>query len=456
MVLEDNQRPPYTRGQWSSRLLFVFAATGSAVGLGNIWKFPYTAGENGGSSFILVYLICIFLIGLPILCCEILLGRHGKRNTVNIFNRFHRDYGTPAGWVVIGWLGMITGFLILSYYSVVAGWVMAYVVKSAAGAFGNLSTEGIGNIFKSLTGDPERLLLWHTLFMVITAVTLAHGVRNGIERVVKYFMPLLVVLLGVLIAYNATVGNMAEGIAFMFSFDLEKITPAVVLVALGQAFFSLSLGMGAMMIYGSYLPGGKPLLGTTAAIVTADTLVAILAGLAIFPLLFSFGIAPAEGAGLIFVTLPLAIGQMPAGALFGGLFFFLLLIAAWTSALSLLEPLIAWCVENRGWKRSTAAAATGAVAWGLGLITVFSFNEWSHWQLFGKTPFELLDYLTSNIMLPLGGLLIVLFAAWVLPAAIVQDETGIAKPWRAKAWRVMIRYFCPAAVVLILANLLLG
>lgn len=454
-MLGNSQQVAYSRGQWSSRITFIFAATGSAVGLGNIWKFPYTAAENGGSSFILIYLICIFLIGLPVLCCEILLGRHGKRNTVNIFYRFHRDYATPLGWRIIGWIGIASGIMILSFYSVIAGWVGAYIFKSAAGAFDNMTAEAVNNIWGALLSNPEQLLIWHTAFMVLTAATLARGVRDGIERVVRYFMPLLLILLIGLVIYNALTWDMQSTLKFMFSFEPDKITPYVILEALGMAFFSLSIGMGAMMIYGSYLPGSKPILGTTAAIVVADITVALLAGLAIFPLLFSFDLNPDEGgAGLIFKTLPLAIGQMPGGHLFGSLFFFLLLVAAWTSALSLLEPFAAWCVEHRSWNRSGAAIATSAGVWLLGLLTVFSFNEWKDITLFDKTAFGLLDYVSSNIMLPIGGVLIVLFAAWVLPASIMRDEIGLRnKKWQ-KVWQFVIRYLCPAAIIMILFNLL--
>ncbi len=454
-MLGNNQQVAYGRGQWSSRLTFILAATGSAVGLGNIWKFPYTAAENGGSSFILIYLACIFLIGLPVLCCEVLLGRHGKRNTVSIFRRFRRDYATPLGWSVIGWLGIASGIIILSFYSVIAGWVAAYIFKSAAGAFDNMTAEAIGNIFGALLENPEQLLLWHTAFMVLTATTLAHGVRDGIERVVRYFMPLLLVLLIGLVTYNAFTWDMQSTLAFMFSFEPDKITAGVILRALGMAFFSLSLGMGAMMIYGSYLPGSKPILGTASAIVVADVTVALLAGFAIFPLLFAFDLNPTEGgAGLIFQTLPLAIGQMPGGHVFGFLFFFLLLVAAWTSALSLLEPFVAWCVEHRGWNRSAAAIATSAAVWSLGLLTVLSFNEWEEVTLFDKTMFGLLDYVSSNIMLPVGGFLIVLFAGWVLPASVLRDEIGLRNKTWQKIWQFIVRYLCPVAIVIILVNLL--
>ena len=449
-----NKQTAYSRGQWSSRMTFILAATGSAVGLGNIWKFPVETAQNGGGSFVLIYLICIFLIGLPILCCEILLGRHSKRNTINAFYRFHRDYATPSGWSIIGALGIASGIIILSYYSVIAGWVGAYIFKSATGAFGNMTPGAITSIFEQLLSNPEQMILWHTAFMGLVVATLIRGVRDGIEQVVKYFMPLLLILLIGLIIYNSIVADMAATIKYMFSFDFAKVSPLTILSAIGMAFFSLSVGMGAMMIYGSYLPGSKPILGTTTVIVIADTAVALLAGLALFPLLLSFNLDPGGGgAGLIFTTLPIAIGQIPGGNLFGTLFFTLLLIAAWTSALSLMEPFIAWCVEHRGWNRSTTAVAIGVGIWSLGLLTVLSFNEWEHIKWFDKTLFGWLDFISSNIMLPVGGLLIVLFAGWVLPASVARNELGLHTEAWQKAWQITTRYLCPVAIISIFINL---
>lgn len=432
------------------------AAVGSAVGLGNIWRFPYMAGEYGGSSFILVYILCIFLIGLPILCCEFLLGRHSKRNTVNAFKRFHREYATPAWWQIIGWMGMAAGVLILSFYSVIGGWVIHYMLQAISDSFASAGKEAVGTMFTELIQNPASLIVWHTLFMILVIVTLSFGVRNGIERVAKYFMPLLLLLMLTLIAYNIKNGGMSETLSFMFEFDASQISAQTILVALGQAFFSLSIGMGAMMVYGSYLGGSRPLIGTTLTVVIADTSIAILSGLAIFPILFVMAIEPTQGPGLIFTALPLAIGQIPGSAIFGTAFFFLLLIAAWTSAISLLEPLIAWCIENLTWSRVFTCWVCGSVVWLLGLVTVFSFNEWAHIKFFGKTLFGLLDFLTSNIMLPLGGLLIIVFAGWVLPRAVMRKEVGIQNNFAYKIWQIVVRYVCPLAVLLIFIEGIFG
>ncbi len=412
------------------------------------------AGEHGGGPFILIYLACVAFIALPILSAELLIGRHGKRNPVGVFHRFRRDYGTHPAWSGIGWLGVTAGFLILSYYSVIAGWVIAYVFKAGSGAFHQMTADGVSNIFGALVSDPERLTLWHTLFMVLTVAVLVSGVQKGIERVVTYFMPLLLLLVLGLILYNFVVGDVARGLRFMFAFDFDKVTGGTFLAALGQAFFSLSLGMGAMMVYGSYLSADAPLFRTAAVVAFADTLIAILAGLMIFPLLFAFDMEPAQGVGLVFKTLPLAFSEMPGGTLFATLFFALLLIAAWTSALSLLEPVISWAVEHLAWSRARAAVIAGVVAWLLGLVTVFSFNLWQDFQLWDKTPFDLLDYLASNVMLPLGGLLIVLFVGWILPGPAVKTETGFTDRHCYRLWRLLIRWVAPLALLLILFHLL--
>ena len=446
--------PAAARGQWTSRLAFIFAATGSAVGLGNIWKFPYMAGEHGGGSFVLIYLACMAFIALPILSAELLIGRHGKRNPIGVFYRFRRDYATHSAWSGIGWLGVTAGFVILSYYSVIAGWVIAYVFKAGAGGFHQMTADGVSNIFDTLVSDPERLTLWHTLFMVLTVAVLVGGVQKGIERFVRYFMPLLLLLMLGLIFYNLVVGDFARGLRFMFAFDFDKVRGETFLAALGQAFFSLSLGMGAMMVYGSYLSADAPLFRTAAVVAFADTLIAILAGLMIFPLLFAFDMEPAQGVGLVFKALPLAFSEMPGGTVFATLFFTLLLIAAWTSALSLLEPIISWAVEHLAWSRARAAATAGVVAWLLGLVTVFSFNLWQDFKLWGRTPFDLLDYLASNVMLPLGGLLIVLFVGWMLPRPVVKAETGFVDRRCYRLWHVLIRWVTPLALLLILFHLL--
>ncbi len=437
-------------GQWSSRLAFILAATGSAVGLGNIWKFPYITGENGGGAFVLVYLLCIALIGLPVMMAEIMLGRRGRQSPINTMRLLAEEEGKNSFWKYLGWLGMLAGFLILSYYSVIAGWALAYVFRTAAGAFTGATADGVDSIFAQLVADPERLLAWHTIFLVMTMMVVARGVRSGLERAVRFLMPALLGLLLLLVGYAMAQGQFAEGLRFMFKPDFSKLLSGdAVLVAMGHAFFTLSLGMGAIMMYGSYLPAKTSIAKVSIAVAVADTLVALMAGLAIFPIVFAYGLDPAEGAGLIFKTLPIAFGQMPAGTLFGALFFVLLVFAAWSSAISLIEPAVAWLVENHGVSRVYASVWCGLAVWLIGLGTVFSFNAWSGFKVFGMTIFDMLDYLTSNIMLPLGGLFIAIFSAWIMKKASVREELDMRSSGAFDYWYILVRFVTPIGVVLV-------
>ncbi|VAW62052.1 Sodium-dependent transporter, SNF family, partial [hydrothermal vent metagenome] len=346
-------------GQWSGRMAFIFAATGSAVGLGNIWKFPYITGENGGGAFVLIYLLCIAAIGIPIMVAEVMLGRRGRQSPINSMASLAAEEGRPGAWVLLGWLGVIAGFLILSYYSVIAGLAMSYVFRTAGGLFTGATADGVGSIFKSIVGDPEKLLAWHTLFMVITMVIVARGVKNGLEKVVTWLMPGLFVILIVLMFYSMSTGHFSEGLSFLFSPDFSKIKTEGVLIAMGHAFFTLSLGMGAIMVYGSYLPKEVSIAKATVTIALADTAVALMAGLVIFPIVFANKLEPGSGFGLIFETLPIAFGQMEAGVLIGTLFFVLLVLAALSSSISLIEPAVAWLVENRDMSRVRASIWCG-------------------------------------------------------------------------------------------------
>jgi NSS family neurotransmitter:Na+ symporter len=439
-------------GQWSTRLAFILAATGSAVGLGNIWRFPYVAGENGGGAFVLVYLACVTLLGLPIMMAEVMLGRRGRQSPINTMRSLAEEEGVTAAWRYIGWLGMLAGFLILSFYSVIAGWAMAYVVRTASGVFEGVTAQGATSIFGDLVSDPERLLAWHTVFMVSTMVIVARGVRSGLEQAVRYLMPALFALLLLLVGYAMAEGAFAEGLRFMFTPDWSKLSWLVVLEAMGLAFFSLSLGMGAIMVYGSYLPADASIPRTCATVAGADTLVALLAGVAIFPIVFAYGLDPGSGPGLIFETLPIAFGAMPGGVVFGTLFFVLLTFAAWTSAISVIEPAVAWLVENAGLSRVAAAVWSGLAAWLIGIGTVLSFSVWSDPLVFGKTFFDLLDYLTANIMLPLGGLLIAVFTGWVMTAGSVREEMAMQHGGWYTAWYQLLRFLAPVGVILIFAH----
>ncbi|MCU7796487.1 MAG: sodium-dependent transporter [Candidatus Thiodiazotropha sp. (ex Myrtea spinifera)] len=450
-------------GQWSSRLVFILAATGSAVGLGNIWKFPYITGEHGGGAFVIVYLLCIAVVGIPIMMAEIMLGRRGRQSPINTMADLSKEEGANGGWSLIGWSGVLAGFFILSYYSVIAGWALAYVVRAGAGTFTGVDAAGIQTIFNDLVSDPERVLAWHTLFMLMSMFVVAKGVKAGLEKAVTYLMPALFVLLIVLVGYAMNTGYFVQGLEFLFTPDFNKliyecevvagleqceISGSPVLVALGHAFFTLSLGMGAIMVYGSYMPKKTSIAGSAVLIAGLDTMVALVAGMAIFPIVFANGLEPGVGPGLIFQTLPIAFGAMPGGHFFGTLFFVLLVFAAWSSAISLIEPAVAWLVENRNMTRIRASVWIGLTTWVLGLGSVFSFNIWSgdEYKLFGRTFFDLLDYLAANIMLPLGGLLIAIFSGWVMKTMSSQDEFAM-RSGAYQVWWTLIRYISPLAVV---------
>ncbi len=438
-------------GQWSSRWVFVLAATGSAVGLGNIWKFPYITGENGGGAFVLVYLLCIAVVGIPVMMSEIMLGRRGRQSPINTMRSLAREEGRSPHWQLLGFTGVLAGFLILSFYSVIAGWALAYVVEAVSGAFSSVTAEQSGEMFGGMVSNPGVQLFWHTLFMGMTMFVVARGVREGLERAVRLLMPALFVLLVILVGYAMNSGGFAQGLDFLFTPDFSKISTEGVLTALGHAFFTLSLGMGAIMIYGSYLPEDVSITRATFTVAIADTVVALLAGMAIFPIVFANSLEPGAGPGLIFQTLPVAFGAMPGGLFFGTLFFVLLVFAAWSSAISIIEPVVAWLVESRGMERKQASIVAGTVTWALGIATILSFNLWSEVKWLDKTIFDLLDYLTANIMLPLGGLMIALFAGWAMKKSHSRGELGLHESGYQR-WRILIRYLTPVAIILVFLN----
>ncbi|WP_018141980.1 sodium-dependent transporter [Thioalkalivibrio sp. ALJ7] len=436
-------------GQWTTRLAFILAATGSAVGLGNIWRFPYIAGENGGGAFVLVYLGCILLIGLPVMMAEILLGRRGRQSPINTMSALAREEGLTRSWGMIGWIGVLAGFLILSFYSVVAGWSLSYVFKSGTGGFMGLDSDGSESMFSNMLADPEALLAWHTIFMVMTAMVVARGVQSGLEKAVTILMPLLFVMLVVMVGYAMVQGQFLAGLQFLLYPDFSSLSANAVLLAMGQAFFTLSLGMGAIMIYGSYLQSEASIARTSAAVVGADTLVAIMAGLAIFPIVLGAGLSAEQGPGLIFVSLPLAFSDMPGGLYFGTMFFVLLVFAAWTSAISIIEPAVAFLVENMGLSRVMATSWIAIAAWLLGIAALLSLNVWSGYTLFDMGVLDLMDYVTANILLPLGGFLIAIFVGWRMTERSVQSELRMKNPVLYQVWYFLVRFVAPVAILFV-------
>ncbi len=443
-------------GMWSSRLAFILAATGSAVGLGNIWRFPYITSDNGGGAFVLIYLLCILAVGMPIMFSEIIIGRRGRMSPINSLRELAIDANASKGWMGLGILGVIAGFLVLSFYSVVAGWTLHYGFLYAKELVGGTGVTDPTANFNGLLASAGEMTFWHGLFMVMTVSVVALGVEKGLERAVSVLMPILFVLLLILLGYGMNTGHFQEAVGFLFTPDWSMVSGSMIVTAMGQAFFTLSLGMCAIMTYGAYLPSGVsvPRVGTT--VVIADTLVALVAGLAIFPIVISFGIDPAGGGpGLIFTSLPLAFAEMPFGILYGMAFFLLLSVAAWTSGISLMEPATAYLVESTNLSRRAAALSVAGLAWLLGLASVFSFNLWSEVTIGGRSIMGAIEYVANDIMLPLGGLLTAIFAGWVLSSKITREELDDKMPdWAYNAWLWLTRVVTPALILVVLASLM--
>ena len=444
-----------TRVHWSSRRAFLLSTIGAAVGLGNLWRFPFIAGQNGGGAFVLIYIGFIVLLGIPIVMAELAIGRRGQRSAVDSMEALTAAEGRNRAWITVGWFSLLIPLLGLSFYSVVAGWALDYIVKAGAGAFNGFDAAQSGAAFDGLMASPWRLLLFHSLFMYLSVLVVSKGLHGGIERVLKVVMPALFVLLIIMVSYSIFAADITSGIRFLFEPDFTKITPAVLLMALGQAFFSLAVAVGVFITYGSYLPKEYSLASSAATIAAIDTGVALLAGLAIFPLVFQYGLDPSGGPGLIFVTLPVAFGQMPGGQFFGLLFFVLLFFAAISTAIGMLEPAISW-FEDRGLKRSTMTAATGFAVWLVGVSALLSFNVWSDVKPLSWLPligerniFEVLDFTVSNLMLPINALLIALFAGWGMSRLATRDELDIGDGIYYLVWRIIIRYIAPLAIVFI-------
>jgi len=439
---------------WGHRGSFILAATGSAVGLGNIWKFPYITGENGGGAFVLMYLVCIALIGIPIMMAEVMLGRRARANPIVAMQNIRAEVGASRFWVLIGWCGVTAAFLILSYYTVIAGWTLEYFLKALEGKFSGLTGDTSNEMFDSFLADPTRLVQWQTIFMMMTVAVLSLGVNKGLEAGIRLMMPLLFVLLIVLLIYAYNTGEFGLAARFMFSFNAQDLSWEAALVALGHAFFTLSLGMGAIMAYGSYMPSTASIGKTVLIVAFLDTLVALIAGLAIFSFVFATpGIAPASGPGLMFVTLPVAFGNMTAGMVVGMAFFLMVILAAWSSTISILEPAVAFFTERFGFHRISASMLIGGAAWLLGLGSVFSFNDWSERQfLWGMNFFASMDFISTNILLPLGGLLIALFVGWAMTREQADHELRMESHRWLSTWRFVLRYLSPLAVLAVLVN----
>lgn len=443
------------RGSWGSRLGFVIAAAGSAIGLGNIWKFPYITGQNGGGAFVIVYLICIALIGLPIMLAEFTIGRKTHKNPVGAY----KDICPQGLWSLVGGMGVLAGFLILSFYSVVAGWTIAYIVKSISTSVTQFATASdAGKYFENFAANPFEVLFYHAIFMILCMSIVVKGVRSGIEKWCGILMPTLLFILILLVVRSLTLKGAWAGVEFFLKPDFSKLTAQSVLVALGHAFFSLSLGMGAMITYGSYLSKKENLASSALIVGVLDTVIALLAGLMIFPAVFAMGLEPSAGPGLVFHVLPAVFSKMPFGNIVSIAFFALLAIAALTSGISLLEVVVAYFIDEIRWSRKKAVLIIGGVIFALGIPSALSFGEFGEYKLFAMNFFDIVDQIASNYLLPLGGLLICIFVAWVWGPKPALEEIHMGKhkfPF-ATGWIFLIKYISPVAVGIIFIAKLMG
>ena len=430
--------------------------------------------ESGGGAFVLIYILSVIFLALPIMAAEILICKRGKQNPINSIRTLSyessyyiksksdkklkriievkedfKEKEIFSNWELVGWMGILAGIFILSFYSVIAGWTISYIIKSLSGSFTLITAAGSSAKFQTFISDPEKLILWHTIFMILTCYIVSKGVKSGIEKAIKFLIPGLFLILIGLAAYASTLQGFSEAMTYFFIADFDKINSSVVLSAMSMAFFSLSIGMGSLMVYGSYLPDDTSIFQVSSAVAFSDTLVAILAGIIIFPIVFTYNLDPSTaGPGLIFETLPIAFGSMQYGTIISSAFFILLFFAAITSSISLIEPAITFVVEKFYVSRLYATNILGIVTWILGIFTVLSFNSLSEFTFFGMTIFDNLDYLTSKIMLPLGGLLMALFVGYVVKKSIVQKELSANKRL-VEFWFVIIKVLSPLLLILI-------
>ena len=436
------------RDGFGSKLGIVAAAAGSAIGLGNIYRFPCEVGNNGGAAFILVYLAIVVFLGIPVMLSELVIGRHSQSNSVGAFKKL----APKTAWPLVGYMGVICGFLIFAFYSTVSGWTLEYIVKAVTNSFKGKDMAAIEQEFSAFHNKGWLNVMWQAVFIFLTGFVVFRGVQNGIEKFAKILMPLLLLILIILGVRSMTLPGAKEGMAFLFKPDFSKITGKVFISALGQGFFSLSMGMGVLITYGSYIKKNDNLTTTALSVTLSDTLVAILAGIVIFPAAFSFGVKPTAGMGLVFNTIPMIFNQMPGGYFFCIIFFVLLAIAALTSTISLLEVVVAYISEELHVKRQWATVVACAVTLLVGAFASLSLMENTPFTIGGKTVFDVMDFVSSNVMLPLGGLLIVVFVGWKLGKAKffseMTNEGKIKSPLKAVVFFI-IRYVAPIAVAVI-------
>ncbi len=443
---------------WSSKLTYILAAVGSAVGVANIWRFSYVVGENGGGAFVFIYLAAVLLLATPILIAELLIGRRGHASPPLAILKVAKEAGKSTRWKYMGLVGVFVSIVVFSIYSIIGGWTLAYSMKAATGYFAGQDAATIQSFFGSLTSDVLVIFSWSSLFLLITVWISSNGIKGGIEKAVKILMPLLFLMMICLVIYSAIYGEFMRALIYLFTPDFSNVTGSTVIQAFGQAFFSLGVGVTNAMAYGAYISKKTSIPQSSLIIAGADTTIAILAGLIIFPIIFAFNIEPTEGTGLAFIALPIAFSGMSGGFLFGAVFFLLLFFAALTSAISMMEPAVSWIRDKTGWTRKKSAYFSGFLSWILSILSVLSFGILSGYypldfiSVFeGKTFFEVFDYMVSSVMMPLGGIFIAVFAGWTLNKSITKDEFSIAHGVVGyKMWRFLLRYFVPVLLLIVM------
>jgi neurotransmitter:Na+ symporter, NSS family len=439
--------------QWKSKIGFVLAAAGSAIGLGAIWKFPYVAGTGGGGAFFLIFLVFTLVLGLPLLLAEFTLGRKAQSDAI----RTYKILAPGSLWYFTGIIGVITSFILLSFYSVVGGWIILYIFKTLAGGLSGLTQNQYGELFGMMISDPFKTLLAQGLFMMMTIVVVAKGVQQGIEQASKIMMPALFILFLILVGRSLSLDDAIKGVQFLLLPDFEKLTSKTVLYALGQAFFTLSLGASVMITYASYLPKAQNLVSSALSIIVMNIVIALLAGLAIFPGVFSFGLEPNAGPVLIFAVLPAVFSQMPFGMLFFLAFLILFLFAALTSAFSMIEIIVATISKNDSAKRKKLTWVTGILIFLMGIPACLSYSTLAEFKLFDKTFFDLADFAVSNVLLPLGALLISIFTSWKVSKTALYEElmqgTKIRRSFFT-AWYYLLKYVIPIAIIIVFIDAL--
>ncbi|MEH6583949.1 MAG: sodium-dependent transporter [Halioglobus sp.] len=443
---------PYGQlGAWHSRTTFVLALSASAVGLGNFWRFSYLTGEYGGGPFVVTYILCLFLIAVPVLIAEVAIGSHGRASPVAAIEYASDRSMVSRGWKVVGLLACVTGLLILAYYIVVAGWSLAYAYKMQQGVFAAASPAIVGQYFDDFLDSPREMVYWQSLFLLVATVVVSFGVRRGLGLLAWIVIPVVMVLLGVLVEYALRIGDLEATKNFLFSIKFIDFRPESVLVALGHAFYSLGVGVGIGISYGAYAPERLPIGRSVVAVAVFDTLVALAAGLAIFPIVFANNMEPSMGPGLLFISLPYAYGNSMQGELFGSLFYLMVVVAALGSAVALMEPITSYIMQRTRLRRFPAALVLAAIIWGMGVGVVLSLNTWQDWLWFGNWNFfQLLDAITADFLLPLVSLLLALFVGWRMRREILAVELSRESPLFFWLWRFLVKYIAPPAIGLIL------